>query len=233
MAIDTIQPLTAPRFKDQYWVKTLKWHLYKRYLGKPHWRTRFVFDGRIRELGTRDLVIDCGANVGEFTVMLAATGATVHAFEPCAYAFSRLQEHTAGLDNVFCYNAAVGAEHGTIKLYRRPDFDQCPESASISSSIFADKQNVDEQNFVEVEMVNLLEFIAQLDREVSLLKIDIEGAEVGLLEAMLAQHTLECCKSVFVETHEDRIPALAERTAKLRAISTKKAYRQKLFFDWH
>lgn len=65
-----------------------------------------------------------------------------------------------------------------------------------------------------------------------MLKVDIEGAEVELLEAMLATDTLDRCKSIFVETHETSIPALEDRIARLRTVAESGEYREKLFFDW-
>lgn len=46
--------------------------------------------------------------MGEFSRVLAARGSLVHAFEPCPYAFARLEENTADLPNVILHNAAVG-----------------------------------------------------------------------------------------------------------------------------
>ena len=42
-----------------------------------------------------DVVFDCGANVGDVTAPLAATGATVHAFEPDPFAFGQLSRRTS------------------------------------------------------------------------------------------------------------------------------------------
>lgn len=220
------------RLKDRYWFKTLKWHLYKRHFGDASWSARYLFDGLVRRLTADDLVIDCGANLGEFTQQLAASGATVHAFEPDPYTFGRLVENTSRFPNVVCHNQAVGVGTGTVKLYRTAAFDANPEAASISSSLLADKVNIDQSNFVEVELIDFVSFVRSLPRMVKLLKMDIEGAEVDVLEHLLASGAVDCCEQIFAETHEDRIPALAQRTAALRQLASGE-YSQKLHLDWH
>ncbi len=219
------------RLKDRYWFKTIKWHLYKKRFGKPSWMVRYLFDGMARSLTPDDLVIDCGANLGKFTRLLAARGATVHAFEPDPYTFARLCENTSHLPNVICHNKAVGVGQAKVKLYRTPDFDESPDAASISSSVFPDKVNVAENNYVEVEQIDLVSFIRDAGRRIRLIKIDIEGAEVPLLEHMIETGSLDTTGVAFVETHDTRIPALAERTAKLRKAAEDR-FEGKLYLDW-
>jgi len=227
--------LTAPkrrtRLKDRYWFKTIKWHLYKKRFGRPTWVARYRFDRIVRSLTPADLVIDCGANLGEFTHMLALNGATVHAFEPDPYTFSRLRENTSHFSNIVCHNQAVGVGQASVKLYRKPDFDLSPDAASISSSVFADKINVAADNYVEVEQIDFVSFLKSLGRPVRLLKIDIEGAEVPLLEHMIQADALATVDVVFAETHESRIPSLAARTAGLRDIARSR-FPAKLYLDW-
>jgi len=66
---------------------------------------------------------------------------------------------------------------------------------------------------------------------VRLLKIDIEGAEVPLLEALLDHPALEKVDMIFCETHENRLPALAARTEALRKRVAGLA-RPKINLDW-
>jgi len=221
----------APRLKDRYWFKTIKWYIYKKRYGKPTWVARYLFDRLVRSLTPEDFVIDCGANLGEFTQMLAAKGATVHAFEPDPYTFSRLCDNTSHLSNVVCHNKAVGVGQAKVKLYRKPGFDESPDAASVSSSLFADKINVEEDNYVEVEQIDFVSFVKDLGRRIRLLKIDIEGTEVPLLEYMIETGSIDTTDAVFAETHDTRIPALAERTEELRK-TAKERFPDKLYLDW-
>ncbi|MEM1351990.1 MAG: FkbM family methyltransferase, partial [Pseudomonadota bacterium] len=65
-----------------------------------------------------DVVIDCGANIGDVAEPLAETGATVLAYEPDPYAFGRLEARLGERSNVKLHNAAVGVEAGTVRLMR-------------------------------------------------------------------------------------------------------------------
>lgn len=67
-----------------------------------------------------------------------------------------------------------------------------------------------------MEQIDLVSFIDRLQRPVALLKMDIEGAEVTVLERLLDTGCIARVGHVFVETHEKRIPELAPRMQALR-----------------
>src|SRR3546814_15909080 len=60
-----------------------------------------------------------------------------------------------------------------------------PVKWSTGSSLLAFKGNVREEDFVTVEAVDFAAFLEAMDRPVALLKMDIEGAEVAVLERLL------------------------------------------------
>ena len=219
------------RFKDRFWVKFLKWHLYKRHTKRGGWHTTFAFERLIRRLKPGDVALDCGANVGILTNKLAATGATVHAFEPDPYSFEQLVSNTKGRPNVHLYNAAVGIETKPVRLFRSPDFELDPHKHSISSSVFGDKKNVTSKNFVDVEQIDIIAFVQRLPMHVAITKMDIEGAEVPILEEMLRSDVVDNFGFVFVETHESRIPSLVERTSQIRRLVSDKKL-DRVFLDW-
>ena len=219
------------RIKDRFWVKLLKWHLYKRYRKPAGWHTTFAFERLVRSLKPGDVVLDCGANVGVLTNTLAATGATVHAFEPDPYSFEKLTSNTHKYPNVHLYNAAIGVDKKPVKLFRSPDFTTDPEKHSISSSVFEDKKNVTEENFVDVNQIDFIEFINTLAAPVKLTKMDIEGAEVPILEEIIRRNITEKFGVMFVETHESRIPSLAERTTRIRQL-VQERHADRVFLDW-
>jgi len=177
----------------------------------------WAFERVLQSLGPGDIAIDGGANVGKFTKMMAETGATVYAFEPDPYAIIRLRERVGQFPNVTIFNQAVGAADAFVTLYQAPGYEAAPDRMSISSSVYAMKNNVSADGGVAVEQIDLAAFIDRLERPVKLLKLDIEGAEVPVLEKLLESGVLDAIGHVFVETHERRIPELAQRTAMLRA----------------
>src|SRR5689334_14105818 len=80
---------------------------------RPKQLARKKFNEACATLGPDDIALDCGANVGEFTELLARTGCQVFAFEPDPYAFSRLSERLANFPNARLMNAAVSTVQGT------------------------------------------------------------------------------------------------------------------------
>ena len=129
-------------------------------------------------------------------------------------------------------NAAAGAYEKTVFLYRHTRFDRDPASYSQSSSVIADKRNLTEEDAVEVRQIDFIRYLEGLDEEVGVLKIDIEGAEVELLESLFDRpDILARIDNIFAETHEKRIPAHKPRVNALyeKAQSIK---RPKINLSW-
>lgn len=82
-----------------------------------------------------DLALDCGANLGVVTDILARSGADVVAFEPDPWTFAQLSARFDGVANVTLVNAAVGVGAGTVRLRRATNFADNPTGASLKSTI--------------------------------------------------------------------------------------------------
>jgi FkbM family methyltransferase len=101
-----------------------------------------------------DLAVDCGANMGVVTAVLAATGADVIAFEPDPFAFGHLTTTFADRPNVTLINAAVGVGAGSVRLMRANNFADNPQGASVKSTILDGGRRIDADNSVEVPLVD-------------------------------------------------------------------------------
>lgn len=207
-------------------------HSYKRWFGKSSWNSNYLFRRACAGLKPGDVAIDAGANVGEITAQLAATGATVHAFEPDPYSFQMLRARCAHFPNVVLYQSALSDSADRVRLYRANDFDTNPELLSQSSSLFEDKRNISSERYFEVETIDVVDFVRSLGVPVRIFKIDVEGAEVPILEALLASDMMARIGKIFAETHENKIPQLKARTMKLREL-VKRQWRDKINLDWH
>jgi FkbM family methyltransferase len=177
---------------------------------------REAFEHVLAGMTAADVAIDCGANLGLFTVPMAETGAQVHAFEPNPDAFRELERVTCGFENVTLYQAAVTTESGPVELYLHKHAGDDPVYWSKSSSLLADKSNVREDRSVRVDGIRLSRFIQDLRRPVKLLKMDIEGAEVDVLNQLLDEGLHEQIEHAFVEVHDRRVKRLVEPTQHLR-----------------
>ena len=156
--------------------------------------------------------IDLGANVGKYTRKMASGTKQVIAFEPDPWSLAALHTNTADLDNVRIENAAAGTSERMVLLYRHTRFEEDPTFYSISSSVIANKRNVSKEKAIEVRQINFISYLENLDEDIGILKIDIEGAEVELLEALFDRpDILKRVHHIFAETHERRIPGHESR----------------------
>ena len=163
--------------------------------------------------------IDLGANIGEYTRKMASGTKQVIAFEPDPWAYAKLQTNVADLDNVKIENAAAGTSESTVLLYRHARFDENPALNSQSSSVISGNSNLSEEGAIEIQQVDFIRYLENLNEDIGLLKMDIEGAEVDLLEALFDRpDILNRIDHIFAETHERlilgyklRVNALRER----------------------
>ncbi len=176
------------------------------------WKYGRVFN----RLKPGEVAIDCGANIGKITRAMASSGALVYAFEPDPNAFRILVENTKGLSNVICHNKAVSTENGIAKIYFNDQYCENPEKWSTGSTLLPDKPHVDKSNFAVCETLDLAEFIKNLNKPIGVLKMDIEGAEVNVLNKLIDLGLTQRIRRILVETHE-RFPTLKEPIERLRA----------------
>lgn len=198
---------------------------------------RGLLQGILSMLKPGDVVFDCGANVGAVTGPLAETGATVHAFEPDPFAFEELSKRIKGMDNVVLHNVAVGVTAGTVQLMRAANFDDNPMGGSVKSTVIAGGRNIDESEgaTIEVAMIALPDMIREVAGQagrVAFLKMDIEGAELDLLEHMQAHGLFDLVGLTVAETHENKFRDLRPRFAALREAVAAQYPVTRVNLDW-
>lgn len=182
------------------------------------------------ELSEGDVAIDCGANVGVITREMALRGAVVHAFEPDPVAFAELQKNVSGFAGVNLHQLAVAAAPGKMPLFFREERSQNEVLYSVGSTLLAGKTDVCKENFCEVQVVRLADFIRQFPR-IRLLKMDIEGAECEVLEDLIREGLLDRCDLVLVETHEEWIPETIPRLQRIQQQLLENRYHQ-VHLNW-
>jgi len=155
--------------------------------------------------------IDCGANVGNVTEKLLKDCDEVYAFEPNPYAFEKLKQRFLFNPNVTCYNKAVSEKNHNVKLYFHKNSDKNEVRWSTGSSLLEFKGNILKDKYTEVEAVDLCEFINELDSEVEVLKIDVEGVEYEILHKLIDTGLIYKIKTVHVELHAKKIPELQDK----------------------
>jgi len=128
------------------------------------------------------VVIDVGANIGQYALYFAFQGKKVFAFEPMPSMIERLKKHIAinnAGDRITLVTKALTSSNGTLK-FSLPK----AENSGTASTVLGRSQNTDE--LIEVEGITLDDYLASINFQgsVDLIKIDIEGAELFALQGM-------------------------------------------------
>jgi FkbM family methyltransferase len=143
-----------------------------------------------RLLGPGDSFVDCGANIGLWSLVaapLVGTSGNVEAFEPSPNAAARLAAHAAQSSVIRVHAAALADEPGSVTF----DVGETHNLARISDngSITVPATTLD----------------AALERPASGIKIDVEGYELQVL--MGAQETLAARPWIVVEFNKQHVTA--------------------------
>lgn len=145
----------------------------------------FVFNSMIRryvpdwfELRPDGIVIDVGANIGEFSMAIAPRVGHVVAVEPDKLAYACLKENAAiSTGKIFPHNEGISNKTGKKALYM---------SSSTADTSFVVPEKYDE--VVDFEAITLVDFVRGHGIEVAnidLIKIEAEGYEPEVLEGCL------------------------------------------------
>jgi FkbM family methyltransferase len=134
-----------------------------------------------RHVSPGSTVYDVGANIGFFTLVaarLAGPSGAVEAFEPLPDAVAGLQRHVAMNDarTVTVHEAAVGAHSGRAQLMAVQEGSW--------SHLAQRGRHPDTQDVLEVAIVTIDDLVAAGRRAPDVVKIDVEGAEIDVLEGM-------------------------------------------------
>ncbi len=163
--------------------------------------------------------------------MFRSKGATVYTFEPNPIAFAELEKKFKDDDKVFLYEKAVSVKNEILKLYMYQYNKEDQIFWSVGASTYQTKDDVDTKDYIEVESIDLLEFIEELNTPIDILKIDIEGGEYDILLKLIEKELYKKIKIILVETHDRHIPEIIPRGNKVRKLIERKKI-SNINLDW-
>ncbi|MDO8515767.1 MAG: FkbM family methyltransferase [bacterium] len=185
--VDGHKMFVPPQFRYSYAI----------YKGSREQPTRDFF---AREIPRGTTVIDIGANIGLHTLPFArcvGPEGEVYAFEPGPQNVALLEKNIAanGYKNVHVIPKALGDHSGAVTLYLSDlnpgdhrTYD--PRRQLVESRVLTEEDrklqldSTDVRKAVSVEMVTLDDFLKDYKRQVSFVKIDVQGSEGAVVRGM-------------------------------------------------
>lgn len=138
------------------------------------------------ELG--GVFIDVGGHIGTFAVMCSVLGATVYTFEPVKANFNLLEQNISeNKCKVVACNKAVTSDGRDINLNES------------NNNINTGGYYIDSKGTIKVKSVSIHDVLKEHE-QVNLLKLDCEGAEYEILEA-LTDEEFKKVKNIVMEWH--------------------------------
>lgn len=126
-----------------------------------------------------DTVIDVGAHIGYYTLLLAGLvgkKGQVYAFEPSPENFKILKKNVKinGYTNVTLVNKALSNQPGLLNLYLS-QFSQADHQTYYTKA---------QKPFIKVRAATLDKYFKNLKKEISFIKIDVQGFESKIIKGM-------------------------------------------------
>lgn len=150
-------------------------------------------------LSTRpiDLVVDAGANLGQFAQSIRQKGYSgrIHSFEPVGYVFDALSKFVATDQKWIATKAALGAEAGTAKINV---YGNHTLASILKATDLLAQYDSDAAMMVEEVPVRTLDEVLEHDPAKHIfLKVDAQGFERQVLEG--APKTLDRTVALYLE----------------------------------
>ncbi len=188
----------------------------------------------LRQVKTGDVIVDVGANIGYYTVLLAdkvGKNGKVYAFEPDKTNFEILKKNIKenNLKNIVAVNAAAGSKNGKSFLYKsRENFgDHKLKTPPISTK--SKSPPLEEREVIQV--IKLDDYFkkepsfakaSEGRRKVDLIKIDTQGWEPEVIEG--AKNLISKNKPVMFLEYSPASYKLAKLDGKKMMIFLRKIY---------
>ena len=152
-------------------------------------------------LSDSSLFIDLGANIGQQVGYLLDKNVRTIAFEPHPIIFAKLIDKYMPNNNLECYKVAAWVCDEKRNLF----FKHGPDEINGGSSLIYEKTNIEHDRAFTVDCIDFSRFLFNLDKNVDVLKVDIEGSEYHLISHLMTTGAISFVKNIFVEDHERKI----------------------------
>ena len=217
--IQSMQSISSMQIKEEFKKNIRKTYLWSIFLGRFDAKSRIIkiagydfkcctywsFWWLFRQIfleqayffttgGKNPLIIDCGSNIGMSILFfkLIYPDSEIIAFEPDEDAFVCLKENveTCNFSFVSLNKKALSKFGGTIDFYYDEHNPGCLIASTVKERLPKSERKVDS-----------VKLSAYIEREVDFLKMDIEGAELSVIEELSDSGKLNRVKQMAIEYH--------------------------------
>lgn len=167
--------------------------------------------------------VDCGSNIGQsykwFSVFYNKKNIDFHLFEPnpnCHPYLETIEANASGVVKLF--KAGVGTTNGTAKFYGLADSEggKLSHGGSINREHNSSWYTASEKEAIEVEIIDFSTYLAAQSKQYRqiVVKMDIEGAEIDLLENLISSGKINLIDILYVEFHSQyQLPSHSKVTS--------------------
>lgn len=175
----------------------IRWKMYKRGLQRRLDRLLFQFGvGDHVTVTQGDTVFDVGANVGEFSLAVAAMGASVVSVEGDPFVYRCLAANVGSNPNIRTVDKVLWKEDTELVYYSEPN--------NANSSVFEPPETEYAAKELRLQATTLDKLASEMDvDEIDLFKCDAEGAEPEVIEG--GRETLSRTRQVVLDTGAERM----------------------------
>jgi len=181
---DHIDELFMPTFS--------RWVHYRDGIGYRRKKTFDRYCGDCFNISSGDIVIDVGANAGDFSIECLRRGAEVLAFEADPSVYKTLVMNLSSFDSAQLFNIGLGNSQKKMAFYM---------AAESGDSSFIKSRGVEYQGEVWID-VQRLDQVVDSELEIKLIKCDAEGFEPEVFDG--AASILRNTKYVSVDVGDER-----------------------------
>ena len=152
----------------------------------------------------KNIIFNIGSNIGQEIEILKDLNCKIYAFEPHPKIFRDLKDKYASFENVIFYEVAAWISNEIKDLY----FKNNKEDINGGASLIVHKGNVSKKIKTKVKCIDISEFIINLNSQIDLFWMDIEGAEYYIIENLLNTGAINKIDYIFFEDHERKFKSI-------------------------
>ena len=188
------------------------------------------------------LFIDLGSNLGQgyewFSKFFKGPNIHFELFEPNPYCYEKLlQLKDYKEKKININNLGVGIKDDKVRFYglHEDKYSMGGSTLKEHNSLF---YSINDNDFIEVNVFDLGKYLIEKRKEFDkiIIKFDIEGLEIEILEKLLITNLIELIDIIYVEFHSQYLePEISKgrRTRELQIIQALKSLKNIHFRLWH